>query len=432
MDGETGEVLWSKTYQSPSGFDESVYAIAADSDGNAYVTGRQIHGLYDDDDIMTMRLNAAEGEIEWRVHDGGPTFLDDRGWDVAVGPDDNPVVTGILSTLSDPAIYRTIKYDRADGSVIWAKSYPGAINHIDREAGWLAVCDGGDIIMANRTWGATTSYDVVLHRYDAATGDTVWTRQYNSSGASADDPLHMCRDAAGDILVAGVISGDYLVVKFDESNGDDLWTAIYDGPAGGYDTGSHVIEGPNGEVVVTGFCTGSGTSWDVTTVAFDPADGALLWDEPYDPGDGRADEGTALAVSAHGDLYVTGYGGMAATGSDMLALRYTLPAATGVAAGGGTATGMPSAVRMNAWPNPFGEELALSLDSDRSRLLRVVIYDVRGRRRSVLYDGELSLGRKLLTWDGRGADGRLLPPGVYFVRLEGAGVDAARKITLRR
>ena len=381
---------------------------------------------------MTMRFNAADGEIEWRVHSGGASFLDDRGWDIVVGPDNHPVITGIISRMTDPADYRTIKLDRADGTTLWSKTFPGAINHIDREAGWLAACDNGDIIMVNRTWASTTSYDIVLHRYAAATGDTIWTRQYNSSGTSADDPMHMRRDEAGDILVVGVKSGDYLVVKFDETNGDDLWTAVYDGPAGGYDTGSHIIEGPNGEVIATGFCTGVGTSWDVMTVAFDPADGTLLWEEGYDPGDGRADEGNALAVSALGDLYVAGYGGMVATGSDMLALRYTLPEATGIALGESASTTLPTILQLNAWPNPFMNEVALSLESDRREIARVAVYDVRGRQMSVLHDGSLSPGRNLLSWDGQSASGAPLASGVYFVRVEGAGLTATRKITLYR
>ncbi len=384
------------------------------------------------DDIMTMRLNAADGEIEWRVLRGGGIDMDDRGWDIVVGPDGHPVITGILSTLTDPANYRTEKLNSANGTTLWGKTIAGAINHIDREAGWLAACDNGDIIMVNRTWGPTTSYDIVLHKYAAVTGDTLWTRQYNSSGASADDPMHMRPDGAGNILVVGGKSGDYLVVKFDQADGSDLWTAVYDGPAGGYDTGAHIIEGPAGEVIATGFCTGSGTSWDVMTVAFDSADGAFLWEEGYDPGAGRADEGRALAVSEQGDLYVTGYCGMDSTGEDMLALHYTLPLSTNITLDRATTTSLPNGLRISAYPNPFVSEVMFALEIDQKEKARVAVYDVGGRQVSLLHEGALSPGSNLISWDGRSDWGSPIASGVYFVRIDCAHGNAVRKVTLYR
>ena len=380
---------------------------------------------------MTMKLASADGTIGWRVHHGGASLLDDRGWSIVVGPDDNPVVTGIFSTLIDPARYHTMKLDAADGSLIWGTTIPGAINHIDREAGWLAVCDNGDIIMANRTWESSTSYDVVLHRYAAADGDTIWTARYNSSGTTPDDPLHMCRDTAGDLLVAGVRSGDFMILKFDDSDGGLIWSSGYDGPASGYDTASRIIEGPNGEVIATGFSDGPGTSWDVTTVAFDPSDGTEMWDMCYDPGDGRAEEGKAMAVSLQGDLYVAGFGAMLATGSDMLALRYSLVDVTGVATG--PFVGVPvSPIRIAAYPNPFVGSLALSIELPTAGTARVAVYDVRGRLASVLHEGVLERGDNQILWNGRDGAGAPLATGVYFVRIESAGMNAVRKVVLSR
>jgi hypothetical protein len=37
-----------------------------------------------------------------------------------------------------------------------------------------------------------------------------------------------------------------------------------------------------------------------------------------------------------------------------------------------------------------------------------------------------------LTWDGRDSSGREVAAGVYFVRLEAAGVNETKKITLLR
>ncbi len=431
MDGATGEVLWSREYASPDGLDESVHDIATDSLGNAFVTGRQTSGTQLDD-ILTMKLAAGDGEILWRVHDSGPLRLDDRGWSIAVGPDDHPVVTGIHSAPTDPANFRTFKLDTADGSERWGQTVVGAVNFIGREAGWLAVADNGDIFMMNRTWQAGAAYDVVLQRYAAADGDPVWTMQYDSPGGGSDDPTHMVRDAAGDLLVTGVRSGDYMALKFDDADGALLWSRDYDGPAAGYDAAAAIIEGPGGEVIVTGFSTGAATSWDVTTVAFDPTNGDLLWEEHFDPGDARSDEGKALAIGPEGDLYVTGYCDLSISSSDLVALHYILADPTDVeavplAAGFGAVE--PS---VSAHPNPFVQHLALSIDLARGAPTRIAVYDVHGRRQALLHEGALSSGLHRIEWNGRSDSGAALATGVYFVRLESAGATATEKVVLKR
>ncbi|MBM3319189.1 MAG: PQQ-binding-like beta-propeller repeat protein [Candidatus Eisenbacteria bacterium] len=378
-----------------------------------------------------MKLAASNGDILWRVHAGGPAGLADRGWDIAVGPDGHPVVTGVLTNAADPGYFCTIKFNTSNGSEIWNRKILGAVNSISARAGWLAVCDDGDIVMANRTWTTSTSYDVVLHRYAAADGATAWAIQHNSSGTSPDDPRDMVRDAAGDILVAGIRSGNYMVLKFDRSDGHLFWSGSYNGPIGGYDGASAIVEGPGGVVVATGFSDGQGTNWDAATVGFDPESGAQLWAERFDAGDAQSDEGHALAASAQGDLYVAGYGDRFATGSDMLALRYRIENPTGIDARP-LAGESGSSLRLSAHPTPFVDRVFFSLEMPRAGIARVAVYDARGRRTGVLFEGALPRGAHDLVWDGRDAGGRPLAAGVYFVRFETEDARAVRKLILSR
>jgi hypothetical protein len=418
-------------YQSTTGLDESVYDIALDSAGNAFVTGRQTNGA-EGDDIMTMKLAAADGGILWMVHVGGSARQADRGWAVTVGPDGNPVVTGVESTVADPAYFCTVKYRSSDGGEIWRREIPGAINYVERRAGWLAVCDNGDVLMASRTWTGSAGYDVVLHRYAAADGESVWEREYDSPASQGDDPTDMVRDAAGDVLVAGVSAGDYMVLKFDEADGELVWSSGYDGPAGGYDEAAAVIEGPGGEVLVTGYSRRSETGWDAVTVGFDPFDGEEVWEAAFDAGDAAGDEGKALAASPFGDLYLVGYGSLFATGSDILAVRYRLESATGIAERPASAPAPAGLLRFTASPNPFVARIAFTLELADAAQARVAVYDITGRLAGLLHEGVLSRGAHVFRWDGRDAGGRKLAPGIYFVRVETAGGSAARKVVLSR
>jgi hypothetical protein len=376
--------------------------------------GRQYNG-YHLDDILVMKLAASDGDILWNDLYGGVDDQYDRGWTIAVGPDGNPVVTGITGNADGTANYLTRKLSNQDGSQIWVRSLPGAVNNIEERAGWLAVCDNGDMVMANRTWTTTTSYDVILHRYAASDGATVWTKQYNSSGTVADDPRSMVRDSAGDLLVVGVRAGDFMVLKFRQSDGSLAWSSGYNGPPGWYDTANCVAEGPNGEVIVSGFSTGGTTDWDVTTAAFAASDGVRSWVERFDSGDGLSDESAYLAVSAKGDLYVGGYGYDLVSGSDLLCLRYSLGAPAAV-----PETLDPSRF-LTAGPNPFSTGVSFSIASPSASSARISIYDATGRRVTILGEGSWivargDLGR--LTWDGRDQQGVPTAPGTYFVRAE--------------
>ena len=61
------------------------------------------------------------------------------------------------------------------------------------------------------------------------------------------------------------------------------------------------------------------------------------------------------------------------------------------------------------------------------------VYDGAGRLVSVLADGHMEAGLHTRSWNGRDLEGRALPSGVYYYRLEGAaGETAARRMVLTK
>jgi hypothetical protein len=83
-------------------------------------------------------------------------------------------------------------------------------------------------------------------------------------------------------------------------------------------------------------------------------------------------------------------------------------------------------------PNPFSAETRFTLQVAEPGNAVVGIYDLRGRAVRVLHRGALPAGPREFAWDGRDADGRAVPEGVYFYQASVGGKALARKLILRR
>jgi hypothetical protein len=83
-------------------------------------------------------------------------------------------------------------------------------------------------------------------------------------------------------------------------------------------------------------------------------------------------------------------------------------------------------------PNPFARDIEVTYTLPQGGRARLAVYDASGRRVRPLGDGAIPAGRHGVRWDGRDSDGVLLPPGVYFARLEFLGRIETDKIVLSR
>jgi hypothetical protein len=79
-------------------------------------------------------------------------------------------------------------------------------------------------------------------------------------------------------------------------------------------------------------------------------------------------------------------------------------------------------------PNPFQSMSELAFELDQSVQSSLAIYDVAGRRVRRVYEGTASAGLHSVIFDGRDDQGRHLPAGVYFVRLDTGRATDVRKI----
>ncbi len=83
-------------------------------------------------------------------------------------------------------------------------------------------------------------------------------------------------------------------------------------------------------------------------------------------------------------------------------------------------------------PNPFTRATTITYSLPRGGSALLTILDVRGRVVARLSDGGPGLATRLVSWDGGDNEGRPLPGGIYFLRLEASGEIETMKLVVSR
>lgn len=161
-DGTRG---WIATYETPG--TETAQAVAnditSDANGNIYVTGYcEVANAPADRDFCTIKYNSS-GNREWVKTYNGTGNRYDEAKSVAADGDGNVYVTGSSYGNSSGEDFVTIKYD-AFGEVTWLMRYNGPGNSVDVPVK-IALDKIGDVIVAGTSIGDTTNEDYCVIKY---------------------------------------------------------------------------------------------------------------------------------------------------------------------------------------------------------------------------------------------------------------------------
>ena len=89
----------------------------------------------------------------------------------------------------------------------------------------------------------------------------------------------------------------------------------------------------------------------------------------------------------------------------------------------------PSAVKLLPnYPNPFSQQTTIEYALPEPKEVRLVTYDVLGRRVATIADGRREGGFHRVRWEA----GRGLPSGTYFLRLRAGEQTRTQKLTVVR
>jgi hypothetical protein len=84
------------------------------------------------------------------------------------------------------------------------------------------------------------------------------------------------------------------------------------------------------------------------------------------------------------------------------------------------------------YPNPFNPSVNIEFELPQPENVTVVIYDLLGRAVKQLVNGYQPAGSHRLVWNGKTADNKNAPSGMYFVRAQVRDFSMVKKMMLMR
>ncbi len=191
-------------------------AIVVDISGNVYVTGCSTC-LTTIDDYATIKYNSA-GIRQWVARYNGSGNGFDCAYAIALDSSGNVYVTGRSEGSGTDFDYTTIKYNSA-GVEQWVTRYNSSGNGKD-SAYAMALDSSGNIYVTGESYSLGTELDYATVKYDSA-GTEQWIARYNGPGSDEDWASSITVDSSGNVYVTGrsVGSGtgnDYATIKYSQ------------------------------------------------------------------------------------------------------------------------------------------------------------------------------------------------------------------------
>jgi hypothetical protein len=298
-------------------------ALAVDQGGNIIVTG-VVQNLTSGQDWATVKYDSS-GAVIWTNVYNGSNNGSDSATCLGLGPGGDVFVGGSSEGLGTGQDFQIVKYD-GWGAQLWSARYDGP-DHLDDHATALALDGQGNLYVTGISRSAETGEDYLTLKLGPL-GDTLWTARYTGPGDSLDQPVAIAVDSVGDIYVTGSSWGgntdfDWVTIKY-SPQGDTLWVRRYNGPGGWEDFAFDLAVSANGNVAVTGTVWyDSHEALDACTILYSPA-GDLLWSNLYNGIQyGEADDfGRRVQIDRWGNVIITGSQFNDGFGTDFLTIKY--------------------------------------------------------------------------------------------------------------
>ena len=77
------------------------------------------------------------------------------------------------------------------------------------------------------------------------------------------------------------------------------------------------------------------------------------------------------------------------------------------------------------FPNPFNPAVNVTFNQNYTSVVKLAVYDIKGRELAVLFDGLMPSGKSGFTWNAF-----IYPTGIYFIKAIGGNQTQVKKVQL--
>ena len=447
-----GTLQWSRTVGGT--LNDMGYSIVQTTDGGYAVAGSTISFGAGLRDMYIVKLNGS-GALQWSRVVGGTG--EDFAYSIVQTTDGGCAVAG--HTLSFGAgnydIY-ILKLD-ASGTLQWSRAIGGS--SLDQAYSMVRTADGGYALT-----GYTFSYGVGLADFYVIKLDAIGTLQWmrTAGGTSYDFAYSIIQATDGGYAAAGYTQVgqlfDMYIVKLSASGtfnwsrtiggtSDEVANSIIQTTEGGYAAAGYTNSfGAGGEdVYIVRLSSGGALQWSRTVGGATGGDYAFSIIQTTDGGFGVAGHTYSFGAGLN-DMYIVKLDAVGNTCGNFTpptstvttptptlnspTPTITIPTPTTTSPTSTTSTGgtvtplcfigiqpisneMPASHQLyQNYPNPFNPRTEIKFALPKESLVKLLIYDARGREIETLVNEQLKPGTYEVSWDGAN-----FASGVYYYRL---------------
>jgi hypothetical protein len=315
----TGALLWEALWDGAAGAADEGAALVVDAAGDVIVTGHTT-GAGGDTDVLVVKYDGADGTVLWQHVYAGAGMGADAGASVAVDAAGGVAVAGHGVNASGSMDWFVARY-AGDGTPLFEQLVDGGGGGTD-QARAVGVDASGHVTAAGYR-RAAAGKDFLLRSFDGSTGATRWQWLVNGATSTDDEAFALAVEAGGGVVATGTVRGstyDLYTVRLDGA-GALQWERLWDSPFGSSDAGHDVVLDSQGDVIVAGTSYRAAGVQDGHAVKYDGATGAQVWSRRFDGAAGLQDLLRAVDVDAEDNAVVTGYSQQNGGGHDILTAK---------------------------------------------------------------------------------------------------------------
>ena len=214
-----GDEQWVRRYNGTGNDYDITSAIAVDGSGNIIVTGFSA-GNGSSEDYATVKYDP-QGNSLWVNRYNGSSNSYDISTSVAADEQGNVYVTGYSYDELTSEDYATIKYSPG-GNQLWVSKYNGTSGDYDIAVS-VKTDIKGDVYVTGYSFDFDTKENYATVKYNSA-GEEIWIQLYNGSSNGSDIASALFIDNSDNVYVTGYSydgpnSVDYVTFKYSQTVG---------------------------------------------------------------------------------------------------------------------------------------------------------------------------------------------------------------------